>query len=362
MQQAIAKRERIFYLDLIRVVACFFVVMMHASLKNYDVLIGSTEFNIYVLIFNISSKLFFMISGALLLPVRREPRQFVTRRLRAVLIPLAVWSIVYFIEMLVFGSPSKDEIKRTLLSVPFTPVEGALWFVYVMVGFYLIMPLVSRCIEAIDRRWIEYYLVLWLLSGITPFINGVFYTEVFHHTMLASTCNFLGYIILGYYLHRYEPPIFSRANILKSAAVIAVICIGLPLLVLTYQAEYYMPDPSDQLATITHDLGINTMVTGIVIFSVLQHLSKRFACGDGNGKSALRKSITNISICSFGIYLCHMLVYRHVVWQYIYGMGEAYSVHPLLLDVLCALTCFAVCYAIVSAIRILPFSRYMIGH
>lgn len=357
-----APRERIFYLDIIRVVACLFVIMMHASIRNYDALIGTTGFNIYALTFSISSKLFFMISGALLLPISREPRQFIKRRLRAVVIPLAVWSVVYFIEMLIFDCPSKDEIKRTLLSVPFTPVEVSLWFVYAMVGIYLMMPIVSRCIEALERRWIEYYLALWLLSGVIPFINGLFYTVEFHHTVLASTCNYLGYIILGYYLHRYEPPIFSRQNIFKSVLAVAVICIGLPLFVLTYQAAYYMPNPSEQLATITHDLGINTMVVGIVVFSALQLLAKRFAYG-GSGKSAFRKLVTSISICSFGIYLCHMLVYRQVVWRLLLHVAEDICpVHPLLLDVLCAVVCFAACYAITSVIRVLPFSRYLIGH
>ncbi len=361
MQTGDAHRERIFYLDFIRVVACLFVIMMHASVWNYDELIGSTSFFVYALTFSISSKLFFMISGALLLPINREPRQFIKHRLRAVLIPLAMWSVVYFIEMLIFDNPSKDGIKRVLLSVPFTPVEGSLWFVYAMVGLYMVMPLVSRCIEAMSRRWIEYYLALWLLSGITPFISGVFYTVEFHHTMLASTCNYLGYIILGYYLHRYEPPIFSCANIFKSIFAIAVICIGLPLFVLTYQAAYYMPNPSDQLAAITHDLGINTMVAGIVAFSVLQLLSKRFAHGN-NDKSLFRTVITSISICSFGIYLCHMLVYRQVVWRLLCGVEDVCMIHPLLLDALCALACFAVCYVLTRVIKALPFSRYIIGH
>lgn len=356
-------RQRIFYLDLIRVIACFFVIMMHASLYNFDVMLGSISFNIYALTFNISSKLFFMLSGALLLPINRAPRAFVKHRLAVILVPLAIWSLAYFIERLAIDNPSKDEIKRTVLSIFFTPVESSLWFVYAMAGFYVMMPLISKCIEVLDKRWIEYYLALWVISGFIPYISGVFYPVIHHHNILASANNFLGYIILGYYLHRYEPPLFNRQNIAKTALAFTLICIGLPVFVLTYQASYYITSPSDQLAVMTHDLGINTMLTGIIIFSAIQKLAKHFASpSQAETPSLARKAVASISICSFGIYLSHILVYRLIVWKYIAHIYQSFTASPLLVDAMCAATCFAISYIIIRIIHLLPFSRYITGH
>ena len=72
-------KSRIFYLDVIRILACVMIVSMHAPIPN-------TGLNSYVLSTDSllaapGVGLFVMVSGALLLPMNMPTKQFLKRRM-----------------------------------------------------------------------------------------------------------------------------------------------------------------------------------------------------------------------------------------------------------------------------------------
>lgn len=81
-------KKRNYQLDLIRVIACLMVVIMHSPLptdKSNAIILNTLSYATAPCI-----GLFFMVSGALLLPVKEETGTFLKRRLGKILGPTLV--------------------------------------------------------------------------------------------------------------------------------------------------------------------------------------------------------------------------------------------------------------------------------
>ncbi len=96
-----SRGSHIAWVDFLRILACFLVVLAHCC----DPFVGSFDgsFNFKSAVFWGSLvrpcvPLFVMISGVLLFPVTLEMGAFYSRRLKRVLVPLIVWSLVLFDE------------------------------------------------------------------------------------------------------------------------------------------------------------------------------------------------------------------------------------------------------------------------
>lgn len=351
-----ALNKRIPYLDTVRVIACLLVLLVHAPIIRYSEYYDTPNaiYPFYITLITVSSKLFFLLSGALLLPTKKTMREFLPRRLKVVLFPLLFWSIAYIIHRIAEGTFS----PKIILSILFYPVEGSLWFVYVMVIIYILMPFMSRCIEAVGKKGVELYLILWTLSSLIPYQHGIFFGwDQFSHNMLSGVANYLGYVVLGYYLHNYPLPIFTKKHGWKFALFFVFGIVIMPLFEFLVQGHFGITY-QQHIDTITNDISINDVAMSILIFSVAKHFSP--ASYTAGTKHRLSMAATKISICTFGIYLCHMLVLKIIVWPL---TRDAFGqLHWLADGLLCMVITFIVSYTIIRLIYMLPKSKYLIGH
>jgi surface polysaccharide O-acyltransferase-like enzyme len=192
---------------------------------------------VYTVLVAVNCNLFFMITGALLLPVTQPGKVFAKRRLWAILPPLAVWTVVYLLE---HAFLLHNFTPRLLTSILFHPVEGLLWYVYVLLVIYVTLPLVSKCIAAIGKRGVEVVLVLWVLSSFIPYQHGLFMeASQYSHNMFGAFANYYGYVLLGYYLHRYGLPLFTRAQGWKWGLLLDIGIVAMPLLFVIQGQIFY---------------------------------------------------------------------------------------------------------------------------
>ena len=72
-------QRRIPYLDILRVLACLLVILIHTPIRQYDTYYNtpSVAGAIYTVLVAVNCNLFFMITGALLLPVKTTGRRFI---------------------------------------------------------------------------------------------------------------------------------------------------------------------------------------------------------------------------------------------------------------------------------------------
>lgn len=130
------KRKRIVYIDFIRVLAMFLVVLAHACASELGHKSNSIDWNIahsLVIITEVAVPLFFMISGSTILnsPKTRSIRYLFKHRLPKILIPFIIWSVItaYFARQ-IDGTYTYHSFMNAVLSMYHQPVIIAYWFIY----------------------------------------------------------------------------------------------------------------------------------------------------------------------------------------------------------------------------------------
>lgn len=139
------EKQREIWIDWLRVIACFLVMMTHSNEPFYlggeGSLILTKADAIWMAVLNVlpraSVALFVVASSYLQFPLHYPAGEFFRRRAVRILIPFFIWTVVY---ALVWGEPVQN-FKDLLLN--FNYAAGHLWFVYMLIGLYLIMPILS---------------------------------------------------------------------------------------------------------------------------------------------------------------------------------------------------------------------------
>ena len=348
-------QRRIPYLDILRVLACLLVILIHTPIRQYDTYYNtpSVAGAVYTVLVAVNCNLFFMITGALLLPVTMSARRFVKRRLWVILPPLVVWTVVYLLE---HAFLLHNFTPRLLTSVLFHPVEGLLWYVYVLLVIYVTLPLVSKCIDAIGKRGVEVVLVLWVFSSFIPYQHGVFIeASQYSHNMFGAFANYYGYVLLGYYMHRYGLPVFTRDHGWKWALLLAVGIVGMPLFEFLVQGHFGI-SWQQHIDTLTNDISVNNIAMATLLFAVVQCFAPRRY--DSKAHPAAATWWPLLSRCTFGIYLSQMIIMRQVIWPLTPWLGRTHWVIDSLVSGVLA---FVVCLVLVFLLRLLPKHRYIIG-
>ena len=165
------KRE--IWIDWMRVAACFMVILVHSTepfylggdgslILNQADAFWSSFFDSFV---RACVPLFVVASSYLQFPLHYSAGEFFKRRTVRVLIPFVVWLLVY---AFVWGEPASN-LKSLLLNFNYS--AGHLWFVYMLIGVYLLMPLLSPWAEKVGKKELQVYLGIWLFTTFIPLIR-----------------------------------------------------------------------------------------------------------------------------------------------------------------------------------------------
>ena len=113
-------KDRIDYLDALRTIACFAVVMLHvAALNTYNVDFQSYEWNVFMFyesVVNWAVPLFVMISGSVMLE-REYSYKVIIKKCKSIVFVFWVWSILFLtFEIIINGiTPYKNMLIFFLL-------------------------------------------------------------------------------------------------------------------------------------------------------------------------------------------------------------------------------------------------------
>lgn len=278
--------KRIFWLDLVRVAAIVGIVVSHST-RTY---ITPDAENLGRLFYG-SAALFFMTSGALILPVEGSGRRFVWRRLRSYL-PEWIFFTILYAALNIWLTPDY-EYRRNLPWVFFRPTWTEGWFLYALTGMYLAAPLISPWLRNASQRSVERVLALWLASGLIP-VAQEHVTFLPEQSILAPFFGVLGYAVAGYWLTRW--PIWRRP---LSQRVIFFAVTGTIGIAVAARA-YITATRWGYAQVLGSDLSINVMCVCMLWFALLSGITA--------APRGVRRAVSFVSQCSLGIYLCHTAI------------------------------------------------------
>ncbi len=340
-----------------RVIACFMVIMVHSCefffIDGDRIGIRSIDDGWWVSVidsaFRCSVPLFVMISAYLLVPVRGSVSQFFRKRLVRVVVPFAIWSVLYAGLPFLWGEMKGEEVAASLLHLiyNFNASAGHMWFVYMLVGLYLFMPVLSPWLEQAGRRGCRAFLALWFLSTFFPYIRvftGDVYGECYwnEYNMLWYFSGFVGYVVLAFYLREY----LSWANNKKLTVGICAYILGYCITGVIWYERIACAETLQQLELSWRFCTPNVVLESLGAFLIIEGIFR------SRGSNALVRSVSNNS---YGIYLIHIFILTAV-----YKVLENSMNTPL--TILTTGVCtFIICYLVTCLLSRFRFGRYLIG-
>lgn len=326
----IKKRENIGWVDLLRVLACFLVIFSHCCdpfVAQFDNDRGAFLTGAFSGSFvRACVPLFVMMTGVLLFPIRTNMTDFYKKRIGRIIIPLIFWSIMlpvmYFVYLNYMVSTNSPTItsdnftwdatinKMYTFIFNFNYDTTPLWYLYMLVGLYLIMPIFNSWLNQASRKDIKLFLYIWGISLVLPYIKMVApvlgYTGNFGNMGLLGICDwndygtfyyvsgFIGYLVLAYYLVKY-PLTWSWKKTLS--ITIPMFIVGYLITSLGYVlTQKYYPGNYANLEIVWYFAGINVFMMTFPVFTIVQKIKV---------KSSVM--LSHLASLTFGIYLCHFV-------------------------------------------------------
>lgn len=347
--------KRLFALDLLRVLACFLVIWQHVIEPYYaypDLTIVRNADTPIVGWINsltpIEVPLFVMISGYFLLPLREETGTFFRKRFTRVLFPFICWCAVYAVYYVFQRGDTWQECLIHICQIPvnFGTEIGHLWFVYMLLGLYLLVPVLSPWLQQCSQKQLRAYLVLWGFTTCLSYIH-LFFPQILGECfwnptpMLHYFTGFVGYFLLGYYIRRYGALSVRTSLIMLVTGYLVTVCI--------YQYRLPRVSSMSDLEVCWRFCGINIAIMAYAVFSLVSRIRWK-------GNNAIGHFITRFSLLSYAVYLSHMIfinLYRELLED---TLGRVYYQVPLI--TLCS---FLTSFIIVWLLSYLPKAKYWLG-
>ncbi len=328
--------NRVVWVDWLRVAACFMVIVVHATEPFYlggegsQILTEADAFwsSLFDCLVRACVPLFIVASSYLQFPLHYSSGEFFRRRAVRVLVPFVLWTAVYAV---VWGEPAEN-FKNLLFN--FNYAAGHLWFVYMLIGVYLLMPLLSPWAERVSKRELQVYLGIWLFTTLIPIIRdwysggfesleviyGVsglprqaltpFWGEASWNTYgtFYYLSGFIGYLLLGLYLRRFVGELSWKKTLAIAIpsylAGFAVSFGGFLWRVFESCGGVFPATGLVEKAVWWETTWCNDTI-GVVLMTVAWLLLfKKIKCSGG----FYQKVLLPVSKASYGIYLLHLLV------------------------------------------------------
>ena len=236
--------KRVVWIDWLRAIACLMVLLEHSgepffyNSEGVQILTKSDAWWGGIL-YGMTAPcvaLFVVASSYLQLPLHYSTGEFFRRRAVRIIVPFVIWSLIY---AFVWGNPMENLCD---LLLNFNYEAGHLWFVYMLLGIYLLMPLLSPWAEHVGKRELQFYLLLCFATTLVPIVkllvsdgdmvvlgpSGIPNDAEYplwgvaswnHYGLFYYLSGFVGYMLLGLYMRRF-PEHGARAKV----ATLALLC------------------------------------------------------------------------------------------------------------------------------------------
>lgn len=352
-----AAGERSIQYDLLKILACFLVIVNHSVAplfhQYYPSVTGFLAL-VYFFVCKIAVPIFLMVSGALLLPKEEPYRNVLSRRVLRMLVVLIGASFVMYIYPFVrHPGEEQPDIGRFFFDIATKPITPAYWYLYLSIALMVSLPMIRKLVRGFEGRDYAYFLTCCAVTaGIFPLIPKYSELTLSGYLFMPVFAASIGYFVIGHFLGNVLPQVLQNSDSAKAdaakrssslvAAAVFLISVGVTVWLtigeyresgrFTLKLDGYVP--------------INTMLASAAIFWLaIRHLSGLRLT------ERSRKFVHAVSGSTFGIYLMHMLVIEHT--QGLYAQVNA-GMNDLVAVVLYQIFIFTSCGLATMLLRQVP--------
>lgn len=323
------KNQHIVWLDVVRFIAMFTVVCCHCT-DPFNFYPGTApnigEIKLWGAIYGSVLRpcvpLFVMITGALLLPVRGDASTFYKKRIPRVFYPFLIWSVLYNLFPWITGllglNPQiildffpyagEDVMQQSfsvsleyILMIPFnfSILAVHMWYIYLLIGLYLYLPVFSAWVEKASERAKLMFLLAWGVTLLLPyyyqFVSNYLWGTCSWNSfgMLYAFAGFNGYLLLGHYLKNLE------WSLKKTLAIgIPMFAVGYAVTFLGFRHITALPEYTDEMLELFFTYcSLNVVMMTIPVFMLAKKVKVN--------SERMKKALANLTVCGFGIYMIH---------------------------------------------------------
>ena len=323
------KNQHIVWLDVVRFIAMFTVVCCHCT-DPFNFYPGTApnigEIKLWGAIYGSVLRpcvpLFVMITGALLLPVRGDASTFYKKRIPRVFYPFLIWSVLYNLFpwitgllglnpqiILDFFPYAGEEVMQQSFSVSleyilmipfnFSILAVHMWYIYLLIGLYLYLPVFSAWVEKASERAKLMFLLAWGVTLLLPyyyqFVSSYLWGSCSWNSfgMLYAFAGFNGYLLLGHYLKNLE------WSLKKTLAIgIPMFAVGYAVTFLGFRHITALPEYTDEMLELFFTYcSLNVVMMTIPVFMLAKKVKVN--------SERMKKALANLTVCGFGIYMIH---------------------------------------------------------
>lgn len=305
-------KKRIVYLDILKVLACTMVVLLHCntsawSSTNPDSIRFLTQ-NLFSTITRPCVNLFVMVTGALILSSGKKLSVLeCVKRSVNFLTLVVLWSAFYMLmnnyRAILSGEFNFfDGIKQALLNP-----ESHLWYLIMLAGLYLLMPFIQVIIK--DAGNTLYLIALFVFFDVFKqlFVNALNIDAFnFYYENINISLSYVGYLVLGYYLSTNN---FSK----KQTGTIYLL--GVLSVIGIYAVTQITSVKNGVITTTLYSyFSLPTFLYSAALFVFVKNIGIHLP--DNN-----HKILTALSNYSFGIYLVHIASLR-VITKFCFAITD----------------------------------------
>lgn len=348
--------KRLVHLDLLRLIAIYLVIFNHTGDRGYFLFTNSGDSLLYFpyMMFSVFCKiavpLFFMISGALLLPKKETLKQLYTKRVFKMLTVLLLVSIPYYLWL------QRSNGLNPWSFVSFIYGESAstsLWYLYSYIGLLIVMPFLRSMVA--NMRYNDYlYLIVGhlIFTGFIPCLELLLWKEqtVIHESFdpAIMTCSPIVYAILGYFLEH----VLDEAKYTKRNLAIGLF-LGLVAVVLTTLVTYYQTTVINVVGN-QYEKYFNCFIAipALGIYYTIKYISRRIK------SNKLINSISMLGASVFGVYLIEKIV--RAITDIVYGILSPFVGSFIASLVWCSVV-LAMSLVIITVVKRIPYVKDIVN-
>jgi surface polysaccharide O-acyltransferase-like enzyme len=345
---AYTKPQNLDWINNLRLVALFAVIVLHTTspvLESYNKgplsvwLVG----DFYNSLVRFAVPVFVMISGALLLHREYEIGDFLKKRLFRILIPFLFWSLIYiayefYNEDLAYTGLNWETIRQALHLLKYGS-SYHLWYVYMLIGLYLFVPIISKFVRNATEKEVLYFLAVWFVVMLLeqPYLLrykpqlDVHYFE-----------GYIGYLVLGHYLAFKELPV-KRMGLWIAIFFLSLLVISV--------GTYLLYQHYNGISTLLYEpLSPSILIMAVSVFMIGKLWTPKVPAFIVKFRDFAGKY-------NYGVYLSHAIILTLLGEQ-----GIDYTLfNPLISIPLIALGCFGLSLLLIYIINKIPFGKYISG-